>query len=363
MTKRSKIILFSGIALIVVGIIFYPQINKKLSVDNQSLSNDKNAKQSNRKRTLLVNAQIIKNSKLIDNFRTKGILIPDEEVDLSFETSGKITEILFSEGSAVQKNQLLAKVNDKPLQAELTKLKTQLPLAQERVNRQKTLLEKDAVSQEAYESVNTELEKLRADIELVQTRIAQTELRAPFDGVLGLRLVSEGAYASPQTIITKLTKISPIKLEFSVNERQESNIHKGTKVNFSIEGYENNTYQALVYAVESKLDEATLSLKVRASYPNSDGKIKPGHSASVDIILREINDAIVIPSMAVTAEMGRDLVYIYNNGKAEQREIKKGIRTASSLQVLSGLSIGDTLLITGVMQLHSDTPVEIDNIQ
>ncbi len=91
------------------------------------------------------------------------IAVPDEEVDLSFETSGKITDIFFKEGSNVKKGQLLAKVNDNPLQAELKKLEAQLPLAEARVNRQNLLLKKDAVSLEAYESVETELEKLKSE--------------------------------------------------------------------------------------------------------------------------------------------------------------------------------------------------------
>ena len=361
MTKKSKIILFSAIALLLAGIIFYPKIKSLFISDNQSVNTGGASPKSARNQTLSVSAQVIKYSHLIDNISTKGLLIPDEEVDLSFEISGKITEILFAEGSSVKKGQLLAKVNDKPLQAELKKLEAQLPLAQDRVVRQRTLLEKDAVSQEAFESVTTELEKLLADMELVKTRIAQTELRAPFDGVLGLRLVSEGAYASPQTVIAKLTKISPIKLEFSVNERQVNDVRNGTKINFTLESGEKQNYQATVYAVESKLDEQTLSLKVRASYPNADGRIKPGHSATIDIILREIDNAIVAPSLSVIAEMGRDIAYVYKSGKAEQREIKKGLRTASSIQILDGLQVGDTLLVTGVMQLRDGMNVRIDN--
>src|SRR5690606_17188006 len=148
-------------------------------------------------------------------FRTKGVLLPDEEVDLTFETSGKITDIYFEEGSYVEKGTLLAKVNDEPLLAELKKLEARLPLAEARVYRQRTLLEKDAVSQETYQTVITELETLKADIELTKARIAQTELKAPFNGIIGLRSVSEGAYASPSVVVAKLTKISPLKVEFS----------------------------------------------------------------------------------------------------------------------------------------------------
>jgi membrane fusion protein (multidrug efflux system) len=358
MRKQNKIILFSSIGLLALGIIFFPRI-KKFIVKTDAVKSIEVKSSKSKTQELSVSAKIIVNQKLSDDYRSKGLLLPDEEVALSFETSGKITDILFEEGNSVQKGQLLAKVNDKPLQAELKKLEAQLPLAQGRVHRQKLLLEKDAVSQEAYESVNTELEKLLADIELVKSHIAQSELRAPFDGILGLRQVSEGAYASPQTIITTLTKISPLKLELSVNEKQAAIIQKGTKIGFSVENYSKN-YTAEVYAIETKLDRLTLTLKVRARYANSDGKLKPGQSAATYLTLNEIDNAIVVPSISVVAEMGRDIVFTYQNGKAHQTIIKKGMRTASSVQVTDGLTAGDTILTSGVMQLRDGMPVKIE---
>jgi membrane fusion protein (multidrug efflux system) len=358
MRKQNKIILFSAIALIAAGIIFFPQIKKVFVKADAGKSVEVKSGKS-RSQELSVTAKIITNQKLSDDYRSKGLLLPDEEVALSFETSGKITDILFEEGNSVQKGQLLAKVNDKPLQAELKKLEAQLPLARDRVHRQKLLLEKDAVSQEAYESVNTELEKLLADIELVKSHIAQSELRAPFDGILGLRQVSEGAYASPQTIITSLTKISPLKLEFSVNEKQAAVVQKGTKVAFLVENF-SKTYTAEVYAIETKLDNQTLTLKVRARYANSDGKLKPGHSATTYLTLNEIDNAIVVPSISVIAEMGRDIVFTYKNGKAHQTIIQKGMRTASAVQITDGLAAGDTILTSGVMQLRDGMPVKIE---
>lgn len=130
----------------------------------------------------------------------------------------------FEEGSFVKKGQLLAKVNDRPLQAQLQRLVSQLKLAEDRVFRQNALLERDAVSKEAYEQVKTELATLNADIDLIESNIAQTELRAPFDGVIGLRQVSVGTYASPTTIVAKLTKISPLKVEFAVPERYANDV-------------------------------------------------------------------------------------------------------------------------------------------
>ena len=191
MDKRIKwgIIILVGAGLIGGGI--YSQMPKQ---NEELAAADKVSKaQKGNKRILNVNARIIKPQLLTDEIRISGSLLPDEEVDLSFETSGKIVEINFDEGSTVQKGQLLAKVNDRQLQAQLQRLVSQLKLAEDRVFRQNALLERDAVSKEAYEQVKTELATLNADIDIVKANIALTELRAPFDGVIGLRQVSVGA--------------------------------------------------------------------------------------------------------------------------------------------------------------------------
>lgn len=360
MNKKAKIALIIAIVLIITGMAFYPSIKRMLPLKDKEVS-QKPSIDTRGQSSLNVNAMVLKFQNLDDIFKTKGVLIPDEEVNLSFETSGKITSIFFKEGSSVKKGDLLAKVNDAPLQAELKKLEAQKPLAEDRVFRQKSLLAKDAVSQEAYESVNTELGKLNADIELVKAKIAQTELRAPFTGIIGLRLVSEGAYATSTTIISKLTKITPLKIEFSVNERQANDIKPGTILSFTLDN-DLNKYQATIYAIESNLDKQTLTLKARAIYQNAGGKLKPGHSANIEIKLQEIKNTLVIPSISTVAEMGRDIAYIYKDGRAHQVEIKKGMRTASSIQILDGLALGDTLLTSGVMQLRDGMPVTLDNI-
>ena len=170
-----------------------------------------------RKKSILnVNGLVIRPTSLTDGITTVGNLLPDEEVDLSFETSGKIVAINFREGTPVTRGELLAKVNDLPLVAQLSRYEAQLKLAEDRVYRQSALLEKDAVSLEAYEQARTELAMLNADIDIVRSNIALTELHAPFDGVIGLRNVSEGAYASPDVVVAKLTKISPLKIDFFV---------------------------------------------------------------------------------------------------------------------------------------------------
>lgn len=183
MNKKTKwgIIILVGAGIIGGGI--YSQLPKKndelAAADKVMGGNQKKGKQ-----ILNVNAKVIKPQLLTDEFTTTGVLLPDEEVDLSFETSGKIVEINFEEGTPVKKGQLLAKVNDRQLQAQLQRLVSQLKLAEDRVFRQDALLKRDAVSKEAYEQVKTDLATLNADIEIVKANIELTELRAPFDGII-----------------------------------------------------------------------------------------------------------------------------------------------------------------------------------
>ena len=272
MNKKTKwgIIAFIGIGLAGLAYhTFLPHENKELAEAPAK------APTSNRSRTLNVIGETIKKTSISDGSNTTALLLPDEEVNLSFETSGKITAINFTEGTHIQKGQLLAKVNDAQLQAQLRKLEVQLKLAEDRVFRQNALLEREAVSKEAYEQVQTDLAMLKAEIDMVKANIAYTELRAPFDGIIGLRQVSEGAYVTPSTIVAKLTKISPLKIEFAVAERYAGILKKGANLTFKVDG-QLKPLEAKVYAMESHVDPNSHTFAIRALYPNTDGKLMPG---------------------------------------------------------------------------------------
>ena len=362
MRKNVKWIMVGVVLLLFIGgMIIYPYIKKTLQSGENALETGGTTGAGQQRQILNINAMVIQTQVLADQLRSFADIIPDEEVDLSFEASGKITDIYFKEGTHVEKGELLAKINDRPLQAQLLKLEAQIPLAQERVFRQRTLLERDAVSLEAFETVSTEYDKLMADIELVKANIAQTELRAPFDGIVGLRYASEGAFATPSSTITKLTKISPIKIEFPVPERYSDDVVAGTDVLFRMEGSLED-YHAKVYAVESKVDLNTRSLRARATYPNTNEAIKPGRYASIEITMREIKDALAIPNESLIQEMGRNILFLYKSGRSEPIEVITGLRSASQIQIVQGLNVGDTVIISGVMQLRSGLPVIIDNL-
>ena len=348
-----------ALLILATGVFGYFQLMPK---ENEELAQADTQPKSQAKKVLEVHAKVIAPQLLTDEVPIIGRLVPDEEVQLSFETSGKITDIYFQEGSHVKKGTLLAKVNDQELQAQLARLEAQVPLAEERVYRQSTLLQRDAVSKEALEIVKTELATLNADIDKTKAQIEQTELRAPFDGILGLRQVSVGSYASPTTVIAKLTSVTPIKIEFSVPERYAGEVKKGTNLEFNVDG-KLDAFKAQVYATEASLDAETHTLLVRAIYPNENGELLSGQYAGIRLKQKEIADAIAIPSEAIVPEMGKNKVFVYRNGKAEPVEVTTGIRTDSEIQIVKGLEFGDTILTSGTLQLRKGSPVKITTLQ
>lgn len=362
MTAKRTFRIFTTILLVLVlaVIILYPKLEpilfskKGAGAENTSMRGRGNQK-------LFASGYIILPTDMHELYIGTGSLLPDEEVELAFETSGKVVGIYFDEGRSVKKGELLAKINDKPLQAQLEKLQAQHKLQEEREFRQRQLLDRDAISRESYDQVATELQSIQADINLVEARIAETELRAPFDGVVGLRMISEGAFASTQTKVARLVKISPLKIEFSVPERYAGEMQPGFPITFKIDGVPGN-FNASVYAIEPKIDMDMRTIVIRALYPNKNEELKPGRFASISARLSQIENTVSIPTEAVIPEMDGEKVFIYKNGKAEERKVEIGLRTESHVQIRSGLDFGDTLLTTAILQLRSDLPVQLDTL-
>jgi len=232
---------------------------------------------------------------------------------------------------------------------------------EEREFRQRQLLERDAISRESYDQVATELQSLVADTMLIIARIAETELRAPFDGIVGLRMISEGAFANTQTKIVRLVKISPLKIEFSIPERYAGEVSPGFPITFDIDGFQ-NSFDAKVYAIDPKVDINTRTILVRALYPNANEELKPGRFASITARLSEINNTVSIPTEALIPEMEGEKVFIITNGKAQERTVTTGLRTESHIQIRTGLNFGDTLLTSAILQLRNDIPVQLDTL-
>jgi membrane fusion protein, multidrug efflux system len=360
MNKKFRLIITILLITFLAGIVFYPKY-KPLLV--KKIKGKGIVQEPLRQDQQKLNAVgfIISPTQMSELINSTGTLKPDEEVDLAFETSGKIVSINFTEGTRVKKGDLLAKINDRPLQAQLEKLESQLKMAEAKEFRQRSLLDKDAISQESYDQVQTDVQTIKADINLIKARISETELRAPFDGNIGLRNLSEGSFATSSTKISRLIKISPIKIEFSIPEKYASEIKIGYPITFNIDG-SNEVYKASVYAVDPKIDIDTRTIVLRALYPNKDEELKSGRYAGITLQMSQIDNAIAIPTEALIPEMEGEKVFIYKNGKAQSVKVNTGLRTESKIQITEGLKFGDTVITSGIMQLRQNLPIILDTV-
>ncbi|HLE31331.1 MAG TPA: efflux RND transporter periplasmic adaptor subunit, partial [Bacteroidota bacterium] len=307
---------------------------------------------------IAVNAHVVKTEQLDDRIFTSGTLLANDEVELRSELTGKAIKIYFEEGSRVAAGQLLVKINDAELQAQLQREKYRQELGMQREERQRQLLKGNLVSQETYDVALNELNTIKAGIELINAQIEKTEIRAPFAGQIGLKYVSDGSYITPSTRIATLQSTNPVKVDFSIPEKYAGEIRRGAKVTFGIQGLK-STYQGTVYAIEPRIDQVTRTVQIRATSPNPNGELIPGAFAEVELVLRTIPAALTLPAQALIPELSGHKIFLYRGGVVESRAIEIGIRTSSTVQITKGVQPGDTVLTSGILQVRPGSPVNI----
>ena len=309
-------------------------------------------------RAITVNAVVIQPRTLENNILATGNVIANEEVELRSEIPGRIVSINFGEGSRVNKGDLLLKIDDRELQAQLKKLQVDEKQARDDLYRKEKLLELKAVSQEEYDKSFNILGITQAQVELIRTQISKTEIYAPFSGQIGLRQVSPGGFVSSATLVARLQQIDPVKIDFAIPEKYRGKVQKGTLIKFSVEGHD-SSFAGHIYAIEPKIDPLTRNVSLRAICSNPKGMLIPGAFAKVDIVLDKINDALVIPSEAIIPVMNGEKIYVCRDGKARSQIVQTGIRTEREVQVTDGIKPGDTVITTGILQLREDAAVKI----
>ena len=356
MSKKTKVITFSILPVLLLIIIFVPRWLQS-SPDSDITAKPPQAV-TGRSAALPVNAYIAHTSRLSNGIHAVGSLVANEEVDLTSEAAGKVIAINFREGSHVKKGDLLVKINDDDLVAQLERAQYQLKLLTEQLERQRILLEKDAVSRESFDKVQTDYNMVAADISLYKARIEKTEIRASFGGVVGFRYVSEGSFVQPGTKVARLVDNLSLKVEFSIPEKYVSLPLLGSDVAFEVEGF-TQTFRAKVYAVDPKVDTKTRTIALRAHYENENELLFPGMFASVTLITSQSENAIQIPTEAVVPEMNGKSVWVVRDGAAMSAPITTGVRSDAIIEVLSGIAAGDTIITTGLMQLRPGAAVQV----
>ncbi|WP_405520505.1 efflux RND transporter periplasmic adaptor subunit [Spirosoma sp. KNUC1025] len=298
---------------------------------------------------------------MTDELQTTGTIAANQEVDLVSEVARKLVRIYAHEGSYVGQGTLLYKLDDADLLAKKRKIALEEKLAKLDEKRFRELLANEAVNQQEYDRILTNLNVLQAELAMVDVDLAKTEIRAPFAGRVGLKRVDVGAYVTPATVLSSFDDVSRVEVNFTIPEKYASDVRPGQSIHFMTEN-SNRSFAGKVIATEPKMEANTRSLLVKAVSDNRDGKLVPGSSAKIAFALHVAQDGILIPTEALIPNAKGYSLFRLKGGKAERREVKTGSRTKGTVQILEGLSIGDTVLTTNLLRLDTGVPVGVSSV-
>lgn len=303
---------------------------------------------------------VAKTVDLKENVTASGNLVPAEETELHPEASGRVVKLNLPEGRLVKKGELLLKIFDDDLQAQLLKLQTQLKQAEITEQRLLELLKVKGVSQQEYDLAALNVQTLKTDMDIVRIDINKTELRAPYDGIIGLRRLSPGAYVTPSTVVTTIRASSGLKLDFNVPEKYSQMVRVGQALTFTVEG-SNARHNATVVATEQMISADSRNLLVRALTKNDQGLL-PGAFAEVELALSNNPKALMIPNEAIIPQARDKKVILCKNGIAKFVTVKTGVRQTEMIEITDGIQMGDTVCTTGMLFLRPDAPVKFSKI-
>jgi membrane fusion protein (multidrug efflux system) len=314
----------------------------------------KNQNTNKEKPPVTVEVLVATNTEFSSEIEVNGTVLSEEMIELHPEVGGRLIYLNIPDGASVSKGTILAKINDADLQAQLKQQQVQLDLAVKNEERLHKLLAVNGVDQASYDAALSQVNMYHANINVLNAQIDKTVVKAPFSGKLGLRLVSEGAYVSTSTVIGTLQQTDRIKIDFSVPETYQSLIKTGKSISVKSNSSDENL-TATISAIEPQISTTTRNIKVRARLNN--GKLNPG--AFVKVLLNENIQGIVVPTNAIIPDALSSQVVLVKEGKAIFRNVETGIRTSESIEITQGVQIGDTIVISGMLNVRPNGVVKI----
>lgn len=304
-----------------------------------------------------VDGAIIRPGSLKEELEVTGTLVANQQVDIVSELTRKIVRVNIKEGNFVKAGTLLFQLDDADLQAQLEKLRQQEKLAILNEERLRDLIKHEAVVQQDYDQAFTNLKVLQAQVAELQVMIAKTHIKAPFDGQVGIIHVYPGAVVSVNTVLTHIEDYSVVKVEFSVPEKYAAIITPGSTQSFTVASNAKQ-YTARVVARESKLDQNTRTLLVRAVSDNPGRVLLPGQSARLNLSLHESTNALQVPSQALMPSSQGYSVFVARNNKVQPTPVEIGQRGPYTVEVLKGLQAGDTVVVNNLLRLMPGAEVQ-----
>jgi membrane fusion protein (multidrug efflux system) len=295
--------------------------------------------------------------------RAVGTLQSDESVWIASELAGRIVEILFAEGQNVKKGDVLVRLDDALAQVELIDAQAQVELAEANYRRVSTLAETGSATQRARDEAQTELARARAVFELISARIDKLSISAPFDGTVGTRKFSVGAYIEPGVEIVNLEKIDRLKVDFKVPELFYSQIKIGQTVEMTLDALAGRTFTATIYTIDPMLDVNGRALNVRAILDNPGMELRPGFFARLVVKGGDARSVVMVPEESIVPRGDEHLLYVVEGDHAVERTVKLGARRAGAVEILEGLQAGEVVVTAGHTRLKDGSKVEIVHSQ
>jgi len=291
-----------------------------------------------------------------------GTTIPFEEVKIYSEINGRVESINFEEGEKVKKGKVLVKIDTDILEAEKKQLEVNLRLAEKDFKRKKQLYESEAGTLEAVEKAESNLEGLKAQIDLINVQIDKGTIRAPFSGKIGLRQISEGAYITTSDLITSLAQIEKLKVSFSIAQRYASRVKMGQEITVKPPSDSLNvtSEKAIVYAADPTIDQATQMYNIRAKM-DGNSTLVPGGFVSIQYNLGKAEKSIQVPTQAITPVIDGQIIWKFNKGKAEKVKVNVGVRSSDKIQIFGDVQDGDTIVMTGLLGMQDGKNIKPKN--
>jgi membrane fusion protein (multidrug efflux system) len=306
---------------------------------------------------------------LVDDAQTVGSLRSRQGVMLRPEVSGRVTQINFRDGDRVRKGQLLVQLDDQLPVAQVKQSQAELSIATANHRRNQELLAQNFISQRTVDESAANLEVAQAKLALAQATAARLKIVAPFDGIAGIRSINVGDYLKDGTDMVNVEDIDTLYVDYRLPERLQTRVAKGQRAALEIDALPGRQFEAQVMAVDPLIDANGRSIGVRASIDNRKLELRPGMFARVTSVFGERKGALVIPEEAIVPQGGRLFVIKAANGPegkpvSQRVEVKAGIRRPGRVEVVEGLSPGDTVVTAGQQRLQKDgTPLQVLDVK
>ncbi len=355
--KPLLTILFAVLILILFKVLY---LDKKESKEDKQVVLREVPANTGTANAILVDIHVARKAETANIIYASGTMVANEEVEIRSEINGRVIELRIDEGSKVAKDQLIARLDDRDLRAQLKRLEFEEELASQTEARQRRLLEIDAISKEEYDMAMNTVKTLSADKELLLVNLDRTRISAPFHGRIGLKNISLGAYITPQELIANLVQTDPIRIDFTIPERYSSKVKLNQSFTFNVDGRDEN-FEARVVAIDPKIDEELRTLRIRAITSNKNDLFLPGMFVRLTFPL-DAEESIMVPTESIVPILKGKKVYVINQGRAEERIVTTGLRTDRNIQILDGVSEGDSIITSALINIVQGSPVAIKQI-